>query len=499
MHQTLNRVRGISLGEVLPEGRILGADDIRVTSCCSDSRRCRPGDLFVAQIGSEHDGHDFARDAIRRGAVAILAERQLPANVPTCLVNDTRDAFGRVCQALAGNPSRQLRVVGITGTSGKTVTSVLVTAVLEAAGHDVGIMGSLGYCDLVETAPARMTTPTPPELASWMARMQANGCSHAVVEVSSISLAQCRTAGVEFDAACLTNVRRDHLDFHGSVLNYHNAKAKLLRQLRPQGFAVINTDDPASKIILSKLENPVLTVGMQHSAELTASVIERHKSEQTFLLSAGSEMIPVRTHIIGDHHVYNCLTAAAVGLVYGIDLPTVARGLESVTFVPGRMERIECGQPYGVYVDNAHTPDALSVVLNTLRQVTNGRLICVFGAEGDRDRRKRPLMGRVVERCADVGIITSNNPRTEPPLSIIHDVLDGYDRPSRGHILPDRTKAICLALSEARAGDTVLIAGKGDQDHQIIGNDRNYFDDRQLVRTWLYQSAGTADEARANT
>jgi len=374
--------------------------------------------------------------------------------------------------------------------------SMLLGAVLEAAGHQVGIMGTLGYSDSVDTSPAPTTTPAAPTLAQWLARMEANGCSHAVVEVSSRALAQYRTAGIEMDAAVVTNVRRDHLDYHGSILNYRNAKGRLFKQLRRGGFAVINADDPASKFYLSRLDHPVLTVGQRSGAELTATVVERHRSEQTLLLHAGSDTIPVRTRMIGDHHVSNCLQAAAVGLIYGIDLPTVVRGLESVERIPGRLERIECGQPFGVFVDDAHTPDALAVGLKTLRGVTQRHVICIFGAGGEGDRENRPLMGRVVERGADLGIITSDDPCSEKPLEIVHDILDGYDRPARAHVLPERAKAIRWALGQARSGDSVLIAGRENRRLKMTGDPCRGLDDREVAREWLYEAA--ADEgARA--
>ncbi|MEQ8787545.1 MAG: UDP-N-acetylmuramoyl-L-alanyl-D-glutamate--2,6-diaminopimelate ligase [Pirellulaceae bacterium] len=493
MQQLLQRARGISLRDTLPQGRIYGGDDIHAMACSSDWRTCRSGDLFVALVGADSDGHDQVHTAIENGASAVLAERPLPIGVPTCVVDDTREAFGQVCQSLAGRPSRQMRVVGVTGTNGKTITTLLITAVMEAAGRITGTTNTLTYRDGYESTPAHRTTPSAPELADWMARMVACGCSEAVVEVSSRALAQRRTAGVEFDAAVLTNVRRDHLDFHGSVMNYRRAKQRLLEQLSPHGFAVINADDPASQFILSKIDHPVLTIGMQSAAEVTATVIERLPSEQTFLLCAGNETVPVRTAMIGDHHVYNCLSAAAVGLAAGIDLMTVARGLESVNHIPGRMERLECGQPFGVYVDSAHTPDTLAVALKTLRQTARGRVICVYGAVGERGHEQRPLLGRVVERGADRGIITSDNPGFEEPLAIAHDILDGYDRPARAWVRPNRAAAIELALSEAKPGDAVLIAGKGQQNFQLVEGGRLSHDDREVARNWLYQVGAQID------
>jgi UDP-N-acetylmuramoyl-L-alanyl-D-glutamate--2,6-diaminopimelate ligase len=479
---------GISLRRLLPEAELLGADDVWVTSCSCDSRRVRPGDLFVALPGSVHDGHDFAGEAARRGSTAVLAQRPLARlDLPICVVPDAREAYGRLCQALAGNPGAQLRVVGITGTNGKTTTSWLVASVLSAAGYSVGLLGTLGGFDGREFRESTLTTPPPDELASWLRRTVANGCSHAVLEVSSHALDQSRLAGVALDAACVTNVRRDHLDYHRSLLDYRMTKSRLFDYLRGEGFAVVNADDSTSAAYLTEIHAPVLTAGIHSAAEISATVVERFTSEQTFLLTAGSETVPVRTRMIGTHHVYNCLMAAAVGLAYGIELMTVVRGLEAVEQIPGRLERLECGQPFGVFVDYAHTPDALAGSLQTLREVTEGRLICVFGAGGDRDRRKRPLMARAVEAGADLYVVTTDNPRSEDPKAIQRDVLSGLRSPETAEVIRDRAEAIRWALSQANPGDCVLIAGKGHENHQIIGEERIPFDDCEVARQWLYQ------------
>jgi UDP-N-acetylmuramoyl-L-alanyl-D-glutamate--2,6-diaminopimelate ligase len=450
------------------------------------SHHVRPGDVFVAVTGATCDGHDFASEAIRRGAKALLVERLLPCgDVPTCVVPDTRNAFGRLCQALAGDPSRQMKVIGVTGTNGKSTTVSLIASVLRHAGARPGVLGSLGYFDGVSVAAGSHTTPPAPVLADWLARMAANGCSHAVVEVSSHALSQSRLSGIEFDAVCVTNVRRDHLDYHGSVQNYRRTKARLLDLLSPSGAVVLNADDPVCAHWLSKICGPVLTVGIESEAELTATVVEREASEQTFLITAGCDTIPVRTRMIGDHHIANCLTAAALGLIYGIELTTAVRGLEAVRNLPGRMERIDCGQPYLVVVDYAHTPDALAAVLGTLRYATAGRLICVFGAGGDRDRQKRAAMGSAVESLADVAIITSDNPRGEDPWRIAQAIRRGFELPERAQVILDREKAIYAALRAAGSGDCVLIAGKGHETHQVIGRHHYPFDDREVARRWF--------------
>lgn len=493
-------IRGISLRQTLSEAEFIGVSDLRVTSCCADSRVCRPGDLFVALAGCRADGHAYVHEAAARGAVAVLTDRPLPADcqLPACYVTDVRAAYGRICQALAGRPARRLRLIGITGTNGKTTTSYLTAAVLASAGYRTGILGTLGYFDGDEFETSEWTTPPAPVLAQWLARMAANGCTHAVMEVSSHALSQSRTAGVEFDVACVTNVRQDHLDYHGTLRKYQAAKAKLLEQLLPEGFAVVNADDPASAGLLSKIDGPVLSVAIDGAAEVTATPIEHFASEQTFLLSVENETVPVRTPLIGQHNIYNCLMATAVGLAYGIDLATIVRGLESIHSVPGRLERIECGQPFQVFVDYAHTPDALTGSLETLRQTTRGRLLCVFGAGGDRDAFKRPLMGRAVESACDLAVLTSDNPRNEPPQQIIDQVLSGFQHPLDVHVIADRAEAIHWALAQARPGDCVLIAGKGHERHQIIGNKHFEFDDREVARHWLYASSSVDELYRAS-
>ncbi len=492
MPVTQTTKRGPSLRRMLPEATFHGARDIAVASYSSDSRRVQPGDLFVAIMGTRTDGHDHVREAIKRGASAVLCERQLPIGpVPCVVVPDSRVAYGRMCQAVAGNPSKKLRVIGVTGTNGKTTTSCLIGGVLQAAGCQPGLIGTLGYCDGRDIQPAEWTTPPADVLAGCLSRMVDNGCTHAVMEVSSHALSQARVAGVDFDAACFTNVGRDHLDYHNSLQNYRGAKARLLKQLTPEGFAIINADDPVCVDYLNLVTGPALTVGIHGAAEITATPIERHKSEQTFLLHAGQDTVPVRTQMIGEHHISNCLVAAAVGLVYGIDLATVVRGLESIGQVPGRLERIECGQPFGVYVDYAHTPDALAAALRAMRSVTPGKVICVFGAGGQRDRKKRPLMSSVVAKMADVAVVTTDNPRGEDPDRIIDELVAGFGRQADYRVLPDRSEAIHWALENATADDCVLIAGKGHEDYQIIGRQKHWCDDRELARQWLRKNVRT--------
>lgn len=489
MQATPNPLQQMRLCALVPTGRFADPDanaDVWVRACSCDSRTIRPGDVFVAVPGRSQDGHEFVAQAAQRGASAVVVERPVAAcGVPQYVVPSSSAAFGLLCQAFAGNPATEMKVIGVTGTNGKTTTCMLIARILKVAGYNTALSSTLGTFDGDEYASSDWTTPPADHLAQWFRRSLDNGCSHAVVEVSSHGLDQSRTAGIPFDAACVTNVRRDHLDYHGTIEAYRHAKGRLFEALRPGGIAVLNADDSASADYLPRLSGPVLTVGMQRTAEITGTLIEQFVSEQTFLLTAGSDTIPVRTRMIGSHHVYNCMTAAAVGLAFDLDLPTIVRAIESIEYVPGRLERIERGQPFGVFVDFAHTPDALTIGLQALREVARGKLICVFGAGGERDRGKRPLMGRAVEAAADIAVVTTDNPRSENPLAIIGEILGGLRGTGESITIPDREEAIYWALSKANPGDVVLIAGRGHESHQIIGGEQIPFDDREVAGRWL--------------
>lgn len=485
--QTSTRAPRVSLREFFPHSHIVGSPDIRISSCCDDPRRCRPGDLYAAVQTAGGDRPAALDEALRRGAQAVLADRLHPLNVPVCVVPDSREAFGRLCQHLAGNPSGRMRTVGITGTNGKSTTAWLLDSIFRAAGQRSGLISSIAHSDGGQRTAATCTTPSARELAAQLARMAEGDCSVSVVEVSSRALAERRTAGLELDVAVLTNLRRDHLDYHGSIFNYRRIKSRLFEQLKPQGAAVLNADDSASRFVLQRLRGPVLTIGLHTPAELTATVVERQLGEQTFLLHAGQETAAIQTRMMGDHHVYNCLSAAAVGLLLGLELSTIARGLEAVDSIPGRLEPVVCGQPFGVYVDAARSPDTLAVALRTLRQVTPGRVLCVYSSGVQSDPAQRPLLGRVVERAAHLGVITDDQPGTRHSLQIAHEIIDGYDRPARAHVLPNRVEAIRWVLSQARPGDAVLIAGKGERRYRIDAHEPQAGNDRSVARQWLYQ------------
>lgn len=480
------KVQGLPLTEILPDGRLFGAEEVWFTSCTRDARNCREGDLFVAIIDPQGDGHLQVSEAVSAGATALLTERLVPAQaVPQYIVKDTRIAYAQLCHAISGFPSRRLNVVGVTGSEGKTTTTCLIQSMIRHASLHSGILNSLGYCDGSKTIPANESTPDPAVMADYLARMRAGGCSHAVLELTDQSIMRRQTAGIELDVACVTQWKESELVDEEHQEEFRRKKSRIFEQLRPEGLVVLNADDPTCRALEEELHHPVLTFGIEQPAAVNATLIERVASEQTFLLEWGPETIPVRTHLVGDHHIYNCLAAAAVGLAYGIPLETIARGLERVDRIPGHLERIECGQPFSLFVDGGHTPAALRSSLRTLRETTSGRLICVFGAPGERDRHLRPRLGGVAARYADRLIITDDNPARENSEAIVDGILDGIAGKVDLTVELDRASAIEIALSQAEVGDCVLIAGRGHQSWQRIGNRRLPFDDREVARGCL--------------
>jgi UDP-N-acetylmuramoyl-L-alanyl-D-glutamate--2,6-diaminopimelate ligase len=476
----------VRLSSVLPTARRWGGPDILLRSCCSDAGQVRPGDVYVALIHADGDGHDDLDRAVQQGAVAAVVERPLAVAIPQYVVEDTREAYGRLCQQIAGQPTRHLHTIGVTGSHGKTSVTLLLASILKAAGHQPGTSHSLGWSDSAHFHPGDFARASSPELARQLSEMVVQGCDAAVLELSSQSLAERRPSGIAWDTAVITNIRREHINWHGNVRNYRQAKLRLLQELDPDGTAVVNLDDPATSKFIQDLRQRVVTFGLNPEADVSAMVVERHRSEQIFLLNVRQHSAAVRTRIIGEAHLSNCLAAAAVALSLGVPLDRVVRGLEAVESLPGRWERLECGQPFGVYVDGSDSPDRLSSTLRMLRGVTKGRLICVYGPDGMRPTDERPLFGRAVEQLADVGVVTANNPGSEPFLQIAHDVLDGYRHVARDRMIPDRRRAIAWALREAGPDDVVLVAGKGEMSQQDLGNQVIAWDERETIQNELY-------------
>ena len=330
-------------------------------------------------------------------------------------------------------------------------------------------------------------------LAEKLAQMVLGNASHAIIEVSSIALARRELAGTRLDAAVLTNIREDHLGFHGSSQNYRRANARLLRYLKPTGFAIINADDPTSNRLLDQLDCPTLTIGIKQSAEIRGKLIERNASEQMFLMTAGNESAVVRTSSVGNQHVYNCLTAAAVGLACGIDLNTIVRGLESVSLIPGRMERVDCGQPFDVWIDSARSPRQLATAINSIHQVTDGNIWCVCSTTDDQTKEERRMMGRIVEKTIHRPVITNTVVDQSTDYEPTHQVLDGFNHPSRAQICPNRIRAIEWALQQCQPGDALIITGRGEKPIATVGDNKWEISDRDVCQAWLYDRGSGTD------
>lgn len=486
--------QGIRLKSILPQSRFVGGDSFRVQSCCGQWNEVQQDDLYVAIVDADNDGHDFAEEAITRGAGAVLTERLLAIDRPQCIVPDSRIAYGKISQALAGNPSQHAAAIGVSGTDGKTVTSHLIHCILQQASYQVGLNSSIqtGWDDYIDTqAPEQVNSPT---LAANMARMVLNGCSHMVLEAPNESLANHSFSGVELDVAVLTNIRRDHLTHDASPKNYMRVKTRMLDYLKPTGFAIVNADDPLSRDLLDEIDKPTLTFGIHQSAEVSARMIDRWPTEQTFMIRAGGQSVPVRTSMIGKHHIYNCLAATSVGLTLGIDLATIARGLEKASEIPGRMQALRCGQPFGVWVDSAHTPSQLATALQAIRGVVDGQIWCVVSAADGQSSLHRKQLGQIAERAGDQCVVTRSDCSQAIDFEPMHQLLDGFVEPGKPQVIPNRFKAIQWVLENARAGDAVLISGKGQQPFALVGEQAWPVSDRDVAEAWLFDNNDLEDK-----
>jgi UDP-N-acetylmuramoyl-L-alanyl-D-glutamate--2,6-diaminopimelate ligase len=478
----------VSLRTLFPAASFVGCADIRATEATESSDKCGPHTVFAAIPGTRVDGASFAREAIARGASGLLVQRPLAdVSVPQCVVPNVRKAYAELCSALAGSPSRSIKLVGVTGTNGKTTVAWLVRSILETSGHRTGLLGTIEYHNGVDCSPSPMTTPDSKTLVHWLANMVSHGTTHAALEVSSHALEQDRTAGTQFDVAVVTNITQDHFDYHGDAEHYRAAKSRLLDQLKPESLVVLNADDPGSAALAERApaQSRCASYGLERPADLWATVLDESLRGTRFLLHRGGETVETRTSLVGRHNVSNCLAAAAAVEPFGISLKATKAGIEALRMVPGRLERVDCGQPFDVFVDYAHTADALSRCVGFLKRLGRGRVICLVGAGGDRDRTKRPMIGRAAAE-ADLAIITSDNPRSEDPEQIIREIVAGSE-PGRHELIvePDRAEAIRRALESAEPGDCVLVAGKGHEREQIVGNRRIPFVDRDVVREIL--------------
>lgn len=489
----------IDLSEILdalPTKTVVGRPDADFSTIVHDSRSVTPGDIFVALIEpSGRDGHLYISDAIARGASVVIQEKgEALKGVTTVTVPDTSIALGQMAAAYHGNPADDLKLIGVTGTNGKTTVSLLVEAILRECGCAVGGLGTLGSRFMGETLDWKLghTTPYPMELHRTMAKIKEQGGQYAVMEVSSHSLVWQRLADLQFTCGVFTNLSRDHLDDHKTFDAYREAKMCLFSQyIERNGSAVLNMDDPSYLHFKTASQAPVRSFGLEKKADVRrVGPIGFYADRTTFKAQANSDPpFNVSIPLLGRFNAYNALAAISVGLGFDIDCELMNRAMAKVR-VPGRLERVDVGQPFSVIVDFAHTPDALSSALIACRELTSGNLTVVFGCGGDRDPGKRPLMARAASTYADVVIVTSDNPRTEPPDRIIKDIEPGLLPNISVHIVPDRVEAIQKALREALQGDTVLIAGRGDEAYQIVGKSHIEFDDRIKSLEFLEEQYG---------
>lgn len=470
-----------------------GNHDVPLKAITDDSRSVQAGSLFVAVKGEQSDGHRFIQAAMKAGmAAVVLQEPAMDLSVPFARVADSRKALGLLGNRFYGEPSSQIRMIGVTGTNGKTTTTYVCKALLEMLGRRVGLIGTVAYQIGKETIPATHTTPGALELQQLLAKMVAGGCTTAVMEVSSHALAQDRTSGCEYDVAVFSNLTQDHLDFHRTMEEYFQVKLRLFTELtgtrKPNKRAILNMDDPAGQRIKQLCPAPVWTYGLKAKADLRPENVRLSLGGTTFTAATPAGSFRVESHLVGEHNVYNLLAAIGVALHEGATPDQLRQAVAQVTNVPGRFERVIAGQEFTVVVDYAHTEDALVRLLTAAQALKTGRVITVFGCGGDRDRGKRPKMGGAAVRYSDVVILTSDNPRTEDPLAILQDVEVGVADAlnQRPHVhyqkVADRREAIGVAVREARSGDMVLIAGKGHEDYQIIGTKKFHFDDREVAR-----------------
>jgi UDP-N-acetylmuramoyl-L-alanyl-D-glutamate--2,6-diaminopimelate ligase len=494
--ELLNNVSVTKLFSML-YGRMVQTQDLSIRSIQYDSRRVEHGDLFVAIPGTAVDGHRFIDNAIANGAVAVVMQDDaavsdhvfLHAGVMKIVVSDARKTLAIMSGNFYHRPSERLILVGVTGTNGKTTTTHLIRAILEARGDHVGLIGTIEYRIGNEVIAATHTTPESLEIHELLDRMVQRGCTAAVMEVSSHALTQSRVYGMAFRTGVFTNLTQDHLDYHGSMESYGAAKKILFDGLGQTASAVINADDPWGDRMVSGTTACTLRYGMGNDVNFRASSVRMKLDGMTFLVEDEGTRIPVRSRLTGRFNVANILAAYAAGKSLGCRSEQIVAGIAAMPAVRGRFEQVVSPLGWTAIIDYAHTPDALENCLRTVRDILSeqghGRIITLFGCGGNRDRGKRPMMGRIASTMSDMTIVTSDNPRNEDPHAIIRDILGGVDPAGAVYSEADRRKAIIQALGHARAGDVVVIAGKGHETYQVVGVEHLHFDDREEVESFL--------------
>jgi UDP-N-acetylmuramoyl-L-alanyl-D-glutamate--2,6-diaminopimelate ligase len=474
----------ISLKEAaaaIPGAVVVGDEDMEITGMEYHSRMITPSSLFVAIKGFQHDGNDWIDEAVNNGAVAVMTERRTVRSIPQIIVPDARAAMADLAAMLYSHPESILDIYGITGTNGKTTTCFLIKKMIEAAGKRAGLISSLVYDTGKDQIPAGRTTPESLDMYRLLNMMTRNKCSHAVVEISSHALILHRVKNLKVKVAVFTNITRDHLDFHTSMEDYLAAKALLLDMVDdPEKWAAINYDCEEFRPLFSRGRCRKMSYSVDdESADVHLAQVQLKPSGSHFELHAPGGMREIEYRLTGRYNLYNALAASAAALAGGLGLDAVAAGLANAEVVPGRLERIECTAPFSIFIDFAHTPDALRRTIETLRETSHGKILVLFGCGGDRDRGKRPLMGEAVTSLADYAVLTSDNPRSENPARIIDDVRPGLKGGAKVEIIEDRKEAVAHVLDQAHEGDVVLLAGKGAENYQEIKSVRHPYSDRE--------------------
>ena len=463
--------------------------DLGIKGITANSKEVKKNFLFVAIKGNRQDGNQFIKEAIARGAGIIAVERKtpqikVPAKVIFLVVNDCRKFFAQTAHKFYGAPSNKIKVVGITGTNGKTTVSYLIEAISEESGNDCGVIGTINYRFKGSFTVAKNTTPGPGQLQGLLSKMHLQKVKYCAMEVSSHALDQDRTAGINFSCAIFTNLTQDHLDYHKNLENYFLAKAKLFVTLAPSGWAIINNDDKYSRRIRRLTKARVLTYGIKKSSDVMAKGIKFGMLSTEFSLVAPNINIRIKTRLVGRYNIYNILAAVSWGISEKIPLRDIKSAIERFKNVPGRLQKVSGPGEFSIFIDYAHTPDALFNVISALRPLVEGKIIVVFGCGGQRDKLKRPQMGKVVTELADYAVVTSDNPRSENPAKIIQDICQGIQK-NNYCIVASRRQAIGKGISLLKQGDCLLITGKGHENYQILKNRVLQFNDGKVARECL--------------
>jgi len=455
--------------------------DMQVGGVCSDTRKIKQGDLFVAVKGYESDGHEFIDEAIRKGAICIVCEKKPDTDIEYIIVKDSRETLALISAAWFDYPAKKLKMVGVTGTNGKTtVTSLLKCVIEKSTGAKAGLIGTSVNMIADRQIPSNLTTPESYEIQELLAMMVTEGCEYAVMEVSSHALVLSRVCGIEFDVGVFTNLSQDHLDFHGTMEAYALAKSKLFAQSRN---SAINIDDDYAQVMIDGAAGNVFTYAINDvSADLVGKDVKLYPDRVTFCALTIGNLLRLDVRIPGMFTVYNVLSVVSAALLLGLDLDTVTTVLPLCKGVKGRAEIVPTGRDFTVMIDYAHTPDALEKIISTACNSATGRVVTLFGCGGDRDSTKRPQMGSMAAKYSDFVIVTSDNPRTEEPRAIIEDILSGMDGTDTPYeVIENRRDAIKWAIDNAKSGDVIILAGKGHETYQIIGKEKSHFDEREIV------------------